>query len=129
MQTQATPRHTTSPKPGDSSPVEVLEAVGALREYLRTMDAQVRELQSERARLAAEVERLRGPSSAPPWQAEAHRVTDELDQLVRMYETVARRRGRRLSSEERTAPSSPPASESGSLLKKMVMLMMLTELA
>ena len=147
MQTQ-TSHHDASTLFGtDAGPGEILEAVGALRQYMRSMDAQVKELLSERARLNAEVDRLRAerqqarrsagpvrgrsldsePARTSDFCSEAHRVTDELDQLARLYETAARHRTRARRS---SAPplSEAPAGEGGAWLKKMFLFLMMSEL-
>ena len=129
METQTSYEYRTNQANRDSSPAEVLEAVGALRDYMRSMDAQVKELLSERERLHAEVERLRERQSEPPWKQGAHRVTDELDHLVRLYETASRRRSRPPRRVERSSYPAPASSDTSALLKKMFMFLMMTELA
>jgi hypothetical protein len=110
----------------EAGPAEILEAVGALREYMRSMDDQVKELLAERNRLAAEVDRLSGQPGEPTWKAGAERVTDELDQLVRLYESTSRRRTRARSSAP--APGAACGSDSGAWMKKMFMLLMLSDM-
>ena len=147
MQTQTACHDASRPLGTDAGPGEILAAVGALREHLRSMDAQVKELLSERNRLNAEVDRLRAerrpssrrseptrvdpcgsePAQAADWRSEAHRVTEELDQLSRLYEAAARRRGR--AGRSSIPPLSPtPAPEGGAWLKKMFLFLMLSEL-
>jgi hypothetical protein len=111
---------------GATGPAEILEAVEALREHMRSMDEQVKELLNERSRLAAEVDRLSGQSAPPAWKAGAERVTDDLEQLVRLYESTARRRTRPQGSTP--APSAACGSDNGAMFKKMLMLLMLSDL-
>ena len=110
----------------ESGPAEILEAVGALREYMRSMDDQVKELLAERNRLAAEVDRLSGQPGQPSWKVGAERVTDDLDQLVRLYESTTRRRTRLGGSTP--APSTACGSDNGAMFKKMLMLLMLSDM-
>ncbi len=110
----------------ESGPTEILEAVGALREYMRSMDDQVKELLAERNRLAAEVDRLNGQPGGASWKEGAERVTDELDQLVRLYESTTRRRSRVRSSAP--APAVACGPDHGVWMKKMFMLLMLSDL-
>ena len=110
----------------ESGPAEILEAVGALREYMRSMDDQVKELLAERNRLAAEVDRLSGQPGEPSWKVGAERVTDDLDQLVRLYESAARRRTRVRSSAP--VPGAACGSDNGAWMKKIFMLLMLSDM-
>jgi uncharacterized protein (DUF3084 family) len=128
MYAQANHRAPKAATSSESGPAEILEAVGALREYMRSMDQRVKELMSERSRLAAEVDRLNAQRSEPPWQAGAERVTSELDDLVRLYETTARRRARSHTISGAPSPSSAPAPDQGIWFKKMVMLLMMSDL-
>lgn len=100
---------------------ELLETVVTLRKEVRSMASDIQEVISENERLKDEVERLQGNRPGMDPMAEAHRIKEELDQLVRLHEAVTHNRRR---------PVEPPRRESSSSwMKKMMMFMMLSELA
>lgn len=112
----------------DADQVDLLDAVGSLRQDVRSMESYLREVIEEKKRLEDEVERLRGDSEQKSWMSEAQKVRQEVDELVRLYDaTPSGERGRR------KAPRRAPALENTSpdqapWMKKMMMFMMLTEM-
>ena len=114
--------------PEDTDRVDLLDAVGSLRQDVRSMESYLREVIEEKEMLKDEVERLRGDGEENSWMSEAQKVRQEVDQLVRLYDATAsgetgrRRAPRRTPSHQDSSPRQAP------WMKKMMMFMMMAEM-
>ncbi len=107
---------------------DLLDAVGSLRQDVRSMKSYLRDVIDEKERLKNEVERLRGDREHKSWLSEAQKVRQEVDHLVRLYDATAsgetgrRKAPRRGPSQENSSPDQAP------WMKKMMMFIMLAEM-
>jgi len=100
---------------------ELLKTVVTLRQEVRSMASDIQVVIDENEKLKDEVERLQGERRGGDQLAEARRIKEELDQLVKMHETATS--GRRRAPEPARRESS-----SSAWMKKMMMFMMLADM-
>ena len=107
---------------------EILDAVGALRDYVQKMSAQVGTLLEERKRLNAELEQLRRQGSSTHWESEARRVSREMEDFVRLYEAASRSHGRSHAHGHETRTRERASSDDAAWRRKLLMLLVMSEL-
>ena len=107
---------------------EILEAVGALRDYVQKMNAQVTALLEERRRLNDELQHLRRQGSATHWESQGRRVSRDLEDIARLYETASRTHAGVRSERRESRRPEGAASDDVAWRRKLLMLLVMSEL-
>lgn len=126
----------TSTKPiGELDRVELLKTVHSLRRDVQMMYTDIREVLKENEKLHREVEKLRENSYEPNYEREdstvsnAHRVKQEVDELIRLHEMASSGRGRSRNDHRGNSRRTTEGRGGDSdFMKKMMMFMMMAEM-
>jgi regulator of replication initiation timing len=128
MQARAYCHEVESDVAGNLDRDDLLKTVASLRNDVCSVTADIREVLSENMKLKKEVDKLRGRHNGKQKFSEIHRIKDDVDRLVRMYETASIRQARPRQETQREVSDENVSADRSSWMKKMMMFMMMTEL-
>ena len=110
---------------------ELLRNVLSLRQDLKAVTANVREVIGENTKLKEEIERLRDfrerPSANARGASKAKAFKEEIDQLLGVYDMVSSRSTRTRRAEPSEHSHGNDSFNNSSWMKKMMMFMLLAE--